>query len=61
MPGNQVADWDKYHAILKEVGDKTTAAKIVNSQAQKNAISDRLRKERRNGSRSSKAKATGQD
>ena len=37
-------DWDKYHAILKEVHDKTTAAKIVNSQAKVNAISDRLRK-----------------
>jgi hypothetical protein len=31
MPGKQVKDWDKYHALLKQGYSKEEAAKIANS------------------------------
>ena len=33
MPGKQVKNWRKYHALRKKGASKTKAAKIVNSQA----------------------------
>jgi len=31
MPGKQVKDWDKYHALRREGMSKERAAKIANS------------------------------
>ena len=31
MPGKQVKDWDKYHALRREGASKAKAARIANS------------------------------
>jgi hypothetical protein len=35
MPGKQVKDWPKYHALREEGASKEKAAKIANSQKKK--------------------------
>lgn len=32
MPGKQVKDWDKYHALREDGASKEKAAKIANSK-----------------------------
>lgn len=33
MPGKQVKNWSKYHALRRQGKSKTSAAKIANSQS----------------------------
>lgn len=33
MPGKQVKNWNKYHALRRKGMTKTSAARIVNKQA----------------------------
>jgi hypothetical protein len=35
MPGKQVKDWDKYHALREEGKSKESAAKITNATSKK--------------------------
>lgn len=35
MPGKQVKDWDKYHALRRQGMSKESAARIANDQAKK--------------------------
>lgn len=35
MPGKQVKNWSKYHALRKKGKSKTSAAKIANAGAKK--------------------------
>ena len=37
MPGKQVKDWDKYHALREQGMSKEQAAKIANSDKKKGA------------------------
>jgi hypothetical protein len=37
MPGKQVKNWKRYHALRREGYSKESAARIANSQAQKKA------------------------
>ena len=35
MPGKQVKDWDKYHALRKQGKSKESAARIANAKPKK--------------------------
>lgn len=37
MPGKQVRNWSKYHALREQGKSKESAARISNSQEKKNA------------------------
>lgn len=44
MPGKQVKNWRKYHALRKKGMSKTSAAKITNSKSGKKSSKGKKRK-----------------
>lgn len=47
MPGKQVKNWKKYHALRKKGFSKTSAAKIVNAGAKRKKSNKRRAHRRR--------------